>query len=258
MKAAKKYGVACETTNPSAAIRAQLPVWYHVGRSEGRISENSKSCKCLRDAHQVRTVSQCAEVATRLDSEEHEHRPHRGCQCEHCRRDRDLYGCDNPHRCASAAALILSRLTSKWSLTREDNNDGLTLTPRRKRANETARIENDRILFDPTIATPEPLMEAMRVFVPNAPEDQRPALRPMPPFQVRREEVEIFTDGSAVGNGSGNARAGSGIWFGDGDARNEGARVPYDPQTNQVAEMYAVEMAHRRTPPHAPMHIVSD
>ncbi|EIW61243.1 RnaseH-domain-containing protein, partial [Trametes versicolor FP-101664 SS1] len=43
-----------------------------------------------------------------------------------------------------------------------------------------------------------------------------------------------------------------------GDVRNEGARVPYDSQTNQVAEMYAVELAHRKTPPHAPMHIVSD
>ncbi|EIW61242.1 uncharacterized protein TRAVEDRAFT_85637, partial [Trametes versicolor FP-101664 SS1] len=192
MKVAKKYGVTCETSNPSMALRAQLPVWYHVGRGEGRNSENSKSCKCLRDSHQVRTVSQCAEAARRTTDGDSEHRPNRECRCVPCRRDREVYACDNPHRCATAAAAILTKLTSKWSLARADNTDGLTLTPGRKRANESARIANDRILFNPSITTPEPLVEALRAFVPTSSRDQRPALRPKPPFQVRSEEVEIF------------------------------------------------------------------
>ncbi|EIW58569.1 uncharacterized protein TRAVEDRAFT_106149, partial [Trametes versicolor FP-101664 SS1] len=56
IKAAKKYGVWCQSSNPTLALCEQLPVWSHIGREAGRVSENSPSCRCLRDAHQLRTV----------------------------------------------------------------------------------------------------------------------------------------------------------------------------------------------------------
>ncbi|KAI0335409.1 ribonuclease H-like protein [Cubamyces sp. BRFM 1775] len=77
-------------------------------------------------------------------------------------------------------------------------------------------------------------------------------------FHVSGEDVEVFTDGSCVNNGSAAARAGSGVWVASNDARNSAERVPYDEQTNQVAEIYAVIMAHRLTPPFAALHIVTD
>ncbi|KAI0355174.1 ribonuclease H-like protein [Trametes cingulata] len=55
-----------------------------------------------------------------------------------------------------------------------------------------------------------------------------------------------------------NARAGSGLWFGPTDSRNEGLRVPTDAQSNQSGEIYAVTAAEARVPPFAPLHIVSD
>ncbi|KAL1938552.1 hypothetical protein VTO73DRAFT_11575 [Trametes versicolor] len=124
--------------------------------------------------------------------------------------------------------------------------------------NRSARLAHDRILFDPSLSTGTPLATVFRVFSEAPLEDTRPALRHPRPFQVAAEEVEVFTDGSAKGNGTGDAVAGSGIWFGAGDARNRGERVPYEEQTNQVAEIYAVTMAHRATPPFAPLHVVSD
>ncbi|KAI0334323.1 ribonuclease H-like protein [Cubamyces sp. BRFM 1775] len=48
-------------------------------------------------------------------------------------------------------------------------------------------------------------------------------------------------------NGLANARAGSGVWFGNNDVRNVAGRVPGQRQSNQTAEIYAVELAHRIT-----------
>ncbi|KAI0654611.1 ribonuclease H-like protein [Cubamyces menziesii] len=84
------------------------------------------------------------------------------------------------------------------------------------------------------------------------------AHRPSRPFQVAGEDVEVFTDGSCVRNGCVDAAAGSGIWFGPGDARNASERVPGEHLSNQTAEIYAVMMAHRAVAPFAALHVVSD
>ncbi|KAL1941465.1 hypothetical protein VTO73DRAFT_7282 [Trametes versicolor] len=258
IKAAKKYGIRCETTNPSKDLREQLPVWSHIGRKAGRCNENSPACRCLRNNHQIRTVGQCAAAAQRLIDSSSAHVPRPTCACEDCELDRARYLCLNPHRCATAAKRIVGRLENKWDPRRAGNEDGLTLTKNRKRENNSARIANERILFDPTISTGVPIAESFRVFVPDTESDVQPAVRPVRPFQVTQEEIEVFTDGSARDNGTDSARAASGVWFGEEDAQNEGARVPYDAQTNQVAEVYAIILAHRKVPPFAPLHFVSD
>jgi ribonuclease HI len=58
--------------------------------------------------------------------------------------------------------------------------------------------------------------------------------------------------------GEENAQAGSGIWFGDNDPRNEALRVPGKMQTNQVAELYAILHVVKNTPSDQPLHIKSD
>ncbi|EIW64976.1 RNase H, partial [Trametes versicolor FP-101664 SS1] len=258
VKIAKKYGIKCETSNPTADLRESLPIWNHVGRNDERRVENSIGCKCLRNNHQVRTVGQCRAVAGRLSDDESGHVARHTCGCADCDLDRNLHLCDNPHRCATAAARLLGRINAKWNPSRPANEDGLTLTQTRKDENNAARIDHKRILFDPSISTGLPTAESLRAFVPACDRDERPALRLPRPYQVSAEDTEVYTDGSAHGNGSESARAGSGIWFGEGDPRNEGARVPFDTQTDQVAEFYAVIMAHRKVPPFAPLHVVSD
>lgn len=50
----------------------------------------------------------------------------------------------------------------------------------------------------------------------------------------------VYTDGSCLGNGRGQARAGVGIYFGPEDTRNVSHAVPRtEPQTNQRAELMA-------------------
>ncbi|CAE7220281.1 unnamed protein product [Rhizoctonia solani] len=52
-------------------------------------------------------------------------------------------------------------------------------------------------------------------------------------------EVQVWTDGSCLGNGKEGATAAYAVYFGPGDPRNEAKRVP-GPQTNNTGEILAV------------------
>lgn len=54
---------------------------------------------------------------------------------------------------------------------------------------------------------------------------------------------EIYVDGSCLGNGRGGARAGVGVFFGDGDPRNLSESFTMDNPTNQRAEILAIVRA---------------
>ncbi len=72
--------------------------------------------------------------------------------------------------------------------------------------------------------------------------------------------LTIHTDGSALGNGTADARAGIGVYYGPLDARNVSRRL--DPaqyrQTNQVSEIVAALTALEQTPKDTPVRIVTD
>ncbi|CAK5281680.1 unnamed protein product [Mycena citricolor] len=73
------------------------------------------------------------------------------------------------------------------------------------------------------------------------------------------DEIVVYTDGSATGNGSATAEAGSGIWFGVDNIRNRSIKVPKELRpSNQVAELLAVKEAVEICPPAAPLHIKTD
>ncbi|EIW62624.1 RNase H, partial [Trametes versicolor FP-101664 SS1] len=258
IKVAKKFRVCCDVRVATRELKEVMPAWYHLGAEPGRSTANSVAAKCLRRAHGVRTVGECERVAARLRPENEEHVPRSDCECRECVMDRGEGECTNPHRCALAAERLLDKLKPKWSLARGENVDGLSLTKSRKRVNETARAEKGRVVFDPSLAQGAPLAAVFRVFTDVNRDVGEMATRPPRPFGVLQEETEVYTDGSAMQNGSASARAGSGAWFGPNDARNEGARVPYDEQTNQAAEIYAVVLAESKVPPFAPLHIVTD
>lgn len=50
----------------------------------------------------------------------------------------------------------------------------------------------------------------------------------------------VYTDGACTGNGKAIAKAGVGVYFGDGDELNYSAKLDGELQTNQRAEMVAV------------------
>jgi ribonuclease HI len=50
----------------------------------------------------------------------------------------------------------------------------------------------------------------------------------------------VYTDGSCINNGTEEAQAGSGIWYGENDPRNRALKVPGKEQSNQTGELYAL------------------
>jgi len=53
-------------------------------------------------------------------------------------------------------------------------------------------------------------------------------------------DVAVYTDGACQRNGKKNASAGYGVFFGEGDPRNEGRKLEGAVQTNNAAELTAV------------------
>ncbi len=262
VRTANKYGAGVDAPNPAKALKEALPIWYHMGRKEGRCTANCKSGKCLREKHGVVSVLDCVKIADRLAAEGRPssgHRTRANCPCRPCKDDRDQKGCDNPHRCAAAAQKLLGNLQRIWAPEAGDHNDGLTLTKRRQETNVLARSMDGRIVFNPSITDRGELGNLFRIFVENANNPRTVAARRPPrPFQIVEEQVEVYTDGSCEKNGTADAAAGSGIWFGDGDARNVAAKVPGERHSNQTAELYAIAVAVAITPPFATLHIVTD
>ena len=70
--------------------------------------------------------------------------------------------------------------------------------------------------------------------------------------------LQIYTDGSSLANGKAGSRAGVGVFFGDGDARNVSERLVGDPQTNQRAELMAMLRALQIAPTGQTVQIISD
>ena len=52
-------------------------------------------------------------------------------------------------------------------------------------------------------------------------------------------KINVYTDGACSNNGRANAKAGLGIYFGEGDPRNSSERI-IGKQTNNTAELTAI------------------
>ncbi|VUC35138.1 unnamed protein product [Clonostachys rosea] len=70
--------------------------------------------------------------------------------------------------------------------------------------------------------------------------------------------MQIYTDGSSRSNGRAGARAGIGVFFGDGDHRNISEPLPGEPQTNQRAELMAMFRALEVVADEQNVRIISD
>ncbi|KAF9455391.1 ribonuclease H-like domain-containing protein, partial [Collybia nuda] len=72
-------------------------------------------------------------------------------------------------------------------------------------------------------------------------------------------KIEVFTDGSCIDNGSKDAQAGCGLWYGQNDPRNQAIKLPPSvEQSNNSGEAVAVLVAAQTAPKNAELHIYSD
>ncbi|KAH9858723.1 hypothetical protein C2E23DRAFT_690227, partial [Lenzites betulinus] len=257
IKVARKYGVRLDSQSPGTDLLETLPVWYHFALVEQRSTANSKSGTCLRENHEVHTVGDCLSVLRKPTAAD-QHRERKDCPCMQCTHDRESLGCDNPARCAKAAAAILSKLKEKWRPRPQEISDGLSLTKVQRDANRVAAKDGETVTFDPSVTQHAPIGSAFRVFARSGDVEGLRARRQNRPFQIPEEAVDAYTDGSCLKNGYESAQAGAGVWFGQDDPRNTAARVPGLSQTNQAGEAYACLLAANSTPDFVPLTIITD
>ncbi|KAL8747542.1 MAG: hypothetical protein Q9190_000581 [Brigantiaea leucoxantha] len=88
--------------------------------------------------------------------------------------------------------------------------------------------------------------------------EQRQATKRHPSYSSQMGTLRIHTDGSSLGNGSANAFAGVGVYFGPGDERNLSETLTGPRQTNQRAELTAILRALEIVPKNRDVSIITD
>ena len=107
----KKYNLTCNAIKLDSKIKKELPAWYDIGAKKLIKDMNiSISGKCLREKHLAATmgdlhkIKKCLRTSTNPD-----HIASKTCTCVYCELDRRTRHCDNPNRCANAAAKIIKK-----------------------------------------------------------------------------------------------------------------------------------------------------
>ena len=260
IKIARKHNVNIEAMRLTPQLRALLPTWYHIASKPAPIV--GAAAKCLLKNHQSEIIANMVKLSARIrdpNTNPIPHSPKTYCYCQDCVHDRKR-GCSNPHACATAAQIRIDQLAPKMNpLTPGDKHGNLTLTKRRKKRNESARTQNEEILFDPTITSKEDLTECFRIFTDPTRISDKPAERIDPrETMISLDEIKVYTDGACFNNGKANAQSGSGIWFGPDHSMNKAFRVPGPLQSNQVGELAAVIVATNCVPRFQPLKIITD
>ncbi|EEP78391.1 ribonuclease H [Uncinocarpus reesii 1704] len=88
--------------------------------------------------------------------------------------------------------------------------------------------------------------------------EQKAATKLQPKQSTLGNMLNIYTDGSALGNGKLRAKAGVGVYFGPGDERNVSEPLKGNRQTNQRAELTAISRALDIAPRHRDVTIYTD
>lgn len=252
---AKEFNVAFQPILLSNDLKRQLPIWFHIGATQ-KIKKltNTKQSKCLRINHGATLVRHIEDIAHRNDAH---HSDRINCACIHCKHDRNVLHCSNPHKCKTTAKQLLQCLLPKWDPAITPPTDNLNHILLQIDENQTNEQGNESKFFDPTIITEGQLSDGFRVFTDPKKYSDAPAHRNyiIGPLQ---NPIVIYTDGSCINNGDEDAQAGSGIWYGVNDIRNSAIKLPGPIQTNQVGEVAAILQVVNTNSHFTPLHIKTD
>jgi ribonuclease HI/exonuclease III len=260
LQVADKYNAQVEALRFSESTLGAFPAWHHVGKFQN--TKKTKTEACLYHVHGVRTLADLIRTSKRLTrtTEPNKHSHIRTCSCTECKTDREN-GCERPWSCAEEAKRMVGNIKPKMNNQEARIADGLSLTPNRKAKNRRNLRKRHGVIFDPSVTVDGGLRESIRIFVdPFRSADMPPARPQRPPggITARDRRIVVFTDGSSIGNGTAEAKCGSGVWFGEGDSRNKSVRPPTKEQTNQTGEIAAIILAVQSVPPFTPLKIKSD
>ena len=250
LRLASKHGIELETLEPTETTRREMPVWLHrkASREAARLYKTD-AAKCLRTNHRTHYIGQLKEM---LDDTPDDHRRTNFCTCQSCRAKARL-GCTHPQRCLEMAGMLIEALAPVWQPTTPrpptiDNNMAILRTE--ERPTHSVLVQTSREATN--------LRDSIRIFTKRHGLLEATSLQVTGNIDQTNHELVVYTDGSCSGNGTEEARAGSGVWYGPDDTRNLAVRVPGIRQTNQIGELLAILLAVKNTPGNQPLRIKTD
>ena len=211
---ARKHGVTLETPKPDNETRLNMPIWLHrkVSRDAARLYKKNEA-KCLKTKHKTHYVAQLVAL---LDSTPPDHQNHNFCQCILCR-EMSAIGCTHPNGCLEMAKSLINAIIITWRPLEHTEQNG-----RPQSAPVTITLEENEVVVDNS-AKPTDLENSFRIFTNQNSVIEVDVHDNYTPQTSNEEETVVYTDGSCTGNGTAEARAGSGIWFGPDDCQGHSA-----------------------------------
>ncbi|KAF5381553.1 hypothetical protein D9615_005523 [Tricholomella constricta] len=258
LRTADKHNVSFAPIALSTELKNEMPMWYHVGVTNNKtLINNDDWARCQRHNHKITTVGEMLTyINKRPTPGERTHKERVNCACKCCQRSRRL-GCQNPDKCRKVGKKSLNALSDKWH---PKSNLELQVAPNDELPEIGQRGEDtdSPITFNQNYITQDNLTNGIRVFINDKTQTNSPAT-PIRDNTDNTPEIRVWTDGSCIANGDENARAGSGLWYGENDQRNLAIKLPLDmEQSNNSGEAAAILIAARNAPPNATLHIFSD
>ena len=223
---ARKYNIAVNGRKISKDTKLIPPLWHHFSATNN-FTWNKKAARCLRTNHSVKTVGDLLTWTQNPTQDA---------------------GCENIEPCERIAVTLQDRLPAKWNpIMNTPHRDGLDHTPRRKRYNMEADVTQEMVTFDPNVTEtghPHNLIRIFGTAEESTKRRQTPVTVKKPAYRLTTRNMDgpivLYTDGSALENGTEGSRAGAGIWHCASSQLNKSIRLPGNNGSNQRAELVAV------------------
>jgi len=250
LKWANKHSVELEALEPDEETRREMPVWLHrkTSREAAKIY-STDAAKCLKNKHRTHYMKQLIDITENVPEE---HRKTNFCICHLCKRMSEE-GCTHPNRCIETTKKLIEAIAPRWRPSSRQNHQ----TVNEIMATRATEYRNDEAVVN-TKRQQTDLKRSIRIFTSRENTVEATTLPVTEDQQQINTELIIYTDGSCTNNGTADARAGSGIWYGNEDPRNMAIRVPGEKQSNQIAELLAILHATKNTPGNQDLKICSD
>ncbi|KAJ7637874.1 hypothetical protein DFH06DRAFT_1002080, partial [Mycena polygramma] len=240
VKIGDRYNVRMEALAVSRSAQRAAIIWYHEkSYATKTLFARNQVNDCLYSNHRMETVGDAETIARKSGTARHQAR--KDCRCTACKDARNDVKCKMPHLCYTKARKMLMSLPAKWNPLLPQPEDYEEENTATNAADAALNAGPESVTFNTGITQPT-LADTFRIFC--ADEKEVPTSGVPPDTRMEPEPDEdlnvVYTDGSAMDNGKDNAKAGSGIYFGIDDIRNESLKIPNELEpSNQVGEIAA-------------------